>query len=180
MSSSITSSVEQITYDISIIRPELKNGDIKIRGRDFSPQRQRAIKKALLTLHKLETMAANIYRYQIDKSDSELNRSLIAAMCNEMTHIQDFQVKLFEYGFKPCRFQSVFGIVGSVIGLASRLLGKKTILKTGIWVETKAVHHYGELLRAVEFDEETKMAVEKDMADEQGHINHWRELLSQE
>ena len=63
-------------------------------------KRLKGIKKGLLALHTLELMAVNIYRFQITKEDTELNRQLIAAMCNEMTHFQDFQVKLYEYGMK--------------------------------------------------------------------------------
>ena len=46
-------------------------------------------------------MASTIYRFQITREDSELNRQLVAAMCNEMTHYQDFQVKLYEFGLRP-------------------------------------------------------------------------------
>jgi hypothetical protein len=42
---------------------------------------------------------------------------LIIAMCNEMTHIQDFQVKLYEYGLRPSKFRWAYWMVGLVIGL---------------------------------------------------------------
>ncbi|MCJ7675527.1 MAG: hypothetical protein MUO33_10300, partial [Sedimentisphaerales bacterium] len=98
-------------YDISIIRPQLRNEDINLRGEGFSGARLKAIKKGLLTLHTLELMAQNIYKFQITKEHSELNRQLIAAMCNEMTHYQDFQVKLLEYGFKPSKFRLAYWMV---------------------------------------------------------------------
>lgn len=164
-------------YDISIIRPQMWAEDVKFRGRGMSPTRLRAIRKAFLSLHTLELMAANIYRFQVTKENSRLNRKLIAAMCNEMTHYQDFQIKLFEYGFKPSIFRWAYWIVGFAFGLGSRLLGKKAILKTGIWVETKAVHHYAELLDTIDWDEDTQKIIEKDQADEDGHINTWKRLL---
>jgi len=68
-------------------------------------------KKRLLKLHTLELMATTIYRFQITKKNSELNRQLIAAMCNEMTHYQDFQVKLYEYGWKPCAVSEINPLV---------------------------------------------------------------------
>jgi demethoxyubiquinone hydroxylase (CLK1/Coq7/Cat5 family) len=169
----------QTSYDISIVRPQLKHEDFKMRGRDMEPARLNAIKKGLLTLHTLELMATTIYRFQITRENSELNRQLIAAMCNEMTHYQDFQVKLYEFGFKPSLIRWTYWIVGFIFGFGSRTFGKKAILKTGIWVETKAVQHYAELLETIEWDEDTRRVIEKDQADEDGHINKWRALLGQ-
>lgn len=166
-----------MNYDISVIRPEMRSEDIQHRGKDFSQERLNKIKKGLLTLHTLETMATNIYKFQIKGDGSELDRELIAAMLNEMCHIQDFQVKLYEYGFKPSKFRWTFWLVGFVIGYGSKLLGKKAVLKAGIWVESKAVHHYGELLETIEWDDETRRIIEKDQADEQGHIDRWKDAL---
>jgi ubiquinone biosynthesis monooxygenase Coq7 len=167
------------SYDISIVRPQLKNDDFKVRGRDMEPARLKAVKKGLLTLHTLELMAITIYRFQITSKESELNRQLIAAMCNEMTHYQDFQVKLYEFGFKPSLIRWTYWIVGFIFGFGSRTLGKKMLLKTGIWVESKAVDHYAELLKTIDWDEDTRKVIEKDQADEDGHINKWRTLLGQ-
>ena len=168
---------DEKSYDISIIRPELRSEDFKIRGRQMDPERLKAIRKGLLTLNTLELMASTIYRFQITNEDSELNRQLIAAMCNEMTHYQDFQVKLYEFGFRPSIIRWTFWIVGFVFGFGSRILGKERILKTGIWVETKAVHHYAELLDTIEWDEDTRRIIEKDQADEDGHVSRWKKML---
>ena len=89
---------EEMDYDISIVRPEMRVDDITLSGQGMSPARLKAIKKGLLTLHTAELMAVNIYKFQITSDPSEFNQHLIAAMCNEMTHLQDFQVKLYEYG----------------------------------------------------------------------------------
>jgi ubiquinone biosynthesis monooxygenase Coq7 len=164
-------------YDISIIRPQMLDEDVGLRGRGMSASRMKAIKKGLLTLHTLELMATNIYKFQTTKEQSELNRQLIAAMCNEMTHYQDFQVKLLEYGFRPGILRWAYWIVGFVFGFGSRLLGKKAILKTGIWVETKAVHHYDQLLNSIDWDDDSRKIIEKDQADEYAHIDHWKSLL---
>ena len=168
---------QEADYDVSIIRPRLRNEDVKLRGAGMPEPGLKAIKKGLLTLHTLELMAANIYKFQVTKKSSELNRQLIAAMCNEMTHYQDFQVKLLEYGFKPSILRWAYWIVGFIFGFGSRLLGTRAILKTGIWVETKAVHHYDELLSSIDWDEDLRKIIEKDQADEYGHINRWKELL---
>lgn len=165
-------------YDVSIIRPQMRIGDVTFRGQQMSPERLGRIKKALLTLHTLETMATNIYRFQLSGESNELNRQLIAAMCNEMTHKQDFEVKLHEFGWVPSKLRWVYWLVGLVLGLSSRLRGRDAVLRIGIWTETKAVNHYAQLLSSVEWDEATREIVEKDQADEHGHINRWQEMLN--
>lgn len=169
--------VEKKDFDISVIRPEMRQGDFKLRGQGLPPDRLKRIKEGLHTLHTLETMAVNIYKFQITKKESELNLQLIGAMGNEMTHLQDFQIKLFEYGFKPSMLRWLYWIVGFKFGFFSRLLGTKAILKTDIWVEKKAVRHYDELLREIDWDEETRKIIEKDQADEFGHIKRWEAFL---
>jgi demethoxyubiquinone hydroxylase (CLK1/Coq7/Cat5 family) len=164
-------------YDISIIRFELRDEDFKLRREPMSRQRRRDIIKALRVFHNLEMMAKTIYRFQITKEDSELNRQLIAAMCNEMTHYQDFTVKLYEYGSRPSLMRIPYWFVGFCFGFFSRLLGKTWTLRIGVWVESKAVHHYAQLLEEVEWDEDTRKMIEKDQNDEDGHITRWTKLL---
>ncbi len=169
----------KISYDISIVRPQMRSEEFKLRGRDMTPERLKAIHKGLLALHTLELMATTIYRFQLTSENCELNRQLVAAMCNEMTHYQDFQVKLYEFGFRPSLFRWAYWIVGFTFGFGSRILGKKSILKTGIWVETKAVHHYAQLLDTIDWDEDTQKVIEKDQADEDGHIKRWKQTLEE-
>jgi len=157
----------------------MNSEDFEIRGRDMVLARLKAIKKGLLTLHTLELMAITIYRFQITSENCQFNRQLITAMCNEMTHYQDFQVKLYEFGLKPRLTRGAFWIVGFMFGFGSRLLGRKTILKTGIWVESKAVQHYAELLDTIDWDEDTRRIIEKNQADEDGHISKWKKLLEE-
>ena len=177
METGVQQTQEKDDYDISVIRPQMRSENVRFRGQEMSAARLKGIKKGLLTLHTLELMATNIYKFQISKQQSELNRQIIAATCNEMTHYQDFQVKLLEYGFRPSKLRWAYWIVGFVFGFGSRLLGTKAILKTGIWVETKAVHHYDELLSSIEWDEDSHKIIEKNQADEYGHVSRWKNLL---
>lgn len=168
---------ESSRYDIRVIRPPMRDEDFALRGRDMPPARRKAIRQALRTLHNLETMAVNIYRYQITREPSEHNRQLVAAMCNEMTHLQDFQVKLFEFGFRPSLLRTAYAVLGWGFGFFSHVKGRLAVLRTGVWVETKAVHHYAELLSNVEWDDDTRRVVEKNQADEDGHVRRWMALL---
>lgn len=162
----------------AVIRPQIRHEEIGFRGRQMSASRRKEIRRALRTLHSLEIMAVTIYRLQIGTAQTELNRQLIAAMCNEMTHMQDFQMRLYEYGMKPSVFRLFWLAVGIFFGLGSRLGGPKAILRMGIWVESKAVHHYSQLLEAADWDEPTRAVIAKDQADEKGHIQTWRRLLA--
>jgi ubiquinone biosynthesis monooxygenase Coq7 len=173
----VENKVEKKDFDISVIRPEILLTDLKQRGQGMPSDRLKSIKEGLQTLHTLETMAANIYKFQITRKESEINLQLIAAMGNEMTHLQDFQIKLFEYGFKPSMLRWLYWMVGFKFGFFSRLLGTKVILRTGIWIERKAVRHYNELLRKIDWDEDTRKIIEKDQADEYGHIKRWEAFL---
>jgi ubiquinone biosynthesis monooxygenase Coq7 len=164
-------------FDISIIRPEMRAEHCRLRGQGYPSQRLRAIKEGLRTLHTLELMAQTIYRFQITKERNDLNGQLITALCNEMGHYQDFQIKLYEYGFRPSVLRGAFWLVGFAFGLGSRLVGTKAILQVGIWVETKAVHHYASLLETVEWDDQTRRIIEKNQADEDGHVARWKRLL---
>ena len=164
--------------DNSIIRPEMGSQEVKLRRDSLTPRQSRELKKGVRTLHNLETMAVNIYKYQITREPSEHNRQLIAAMCNEMTPVQDFQVKLYEYGWNPSILQPFWWMVGIVFGVGSRVCGAKAMLKLGIWVESKAVHHYDEL-KQLAWDEDGLKIVVKDQADECEHITSWRQLLDE-
>ncbi len=168
---------EEKVYEKSIIRPQMSVEDFRFRGQGIPLEQLEQIKKALLTFHTLETMAANIYKFQLTKDPSELNRQLIIAMCNEMTHVQDFQIKLYEYGWRPSKLRWAFWIVGFVIGFGSRILGRRAILKTAVWLEEKAVHHYGQLLQSIDWDEEMRRLIAEDGSDEDGHVQRWRGLL---
>jgi len=166
-------------FNIDIIRPEVQHDQIKYnRGEGMDKKRLKKIKKALLAFHNLENMAANTYRFQIWKHNPpEINQELIAAMLNEMGHIEDFQVKLYEFGFKPSIMMYAYQVVGAVFGFASRMFGEKGIRAIGVFVESKAVAHYDELLEQVEWDEATRKVIEKDQADEYGHIRRWKNEL---
>jgi len=166
-------------YDVSVIRPEVKEEDIKFRGEGYSKKRLKSIHEALITFHNLETMATNVYKYQMTNEKSELNRLLLAAMLNESTHIQDFEVKLYEYGFRPSLLRYAYRMLAFLLGFITRMLGPKAILSLGVWVETKAVAHYAELLESIEWDEETRRMIEKDQADEDLHISRWSARLNE-
>jgi len=167
---------QENTSDSYVIRPQVLRNEIMFQGQSLAPGQRKRTQKALRALHSLEIMAVNIYRFQLNRQQTLLNQELIAAMCNEATHTQDFLVKLYEYGMRPSKFRWFWWLVGMAFGLISRFLGPKAMLKTGVWTENKAVAHYTELL-TLDWDPATRAVIEKDLADEQKHINTWKHLL---
>lgn len=165
--------------EVEVLRPLLRREEVAFRGRNLPEAERKKIAKALRTLHAMERMAATIYRLQIRPEPTELNRELIAAMCNELTHLQDFQTQLYAYGFRPSILRLFWLAVGVMLGVGSRLLGSERILKTGIWVETKAVAHYSRLLESAPWEEPTRKMLQKNQEDERGHIQTWRRLLEE-
>jgi demethoxyubiquinone hydroxylase (CLK1/Coq7/Cat5 family) len=168
-----------MSEDDLIIRSELRFQDVHERGLGYPVARLEAIKKAMQKLHALETMAVNIYKYEITHERKPLNTYLAAAMANEMTHLQDFQTKLYEYGLRPRKTRFAFWLVGFLLGVGSRLLGPRRILRTNIWAEKKAVADYQHFLRDVEWDDETRPVVAKDGSDEVDHVDRWTRLLGE-
>jgi demethoxyubiquinone hydroxylase (CLK1/Coq7/Cat5 family) len=163
-------------YDTSVIRPILIVNQIQRRGIGLSMEKLKKNKKILQKLHNLELMATTIYRFQITKEQNEFNRQLIAAMCNEMTHYQDFTILLYEFGFKPSLLRWAFWIAGAAMGYISRRKGQQMMLKLDIWVETLAANDYERILEKAECDDHCRGIIEKNQADEFGHIDRWKAL----
>jgi len=118
-----------VAEEDQVIRTELRFQDVHERGVGYPAKRLKAIKKAMQKLHTLETMAVNIYKYQITSQRNALNIQLVAAMANEMTHLQDFQAKLYEYDLRPRKTRFAFWLVGFALGTGSRLLGPRRSLR---------------------------------------------------
>jgi ubiquinone biosynthesis monooxygenase Coq7 len=157
-----------------LIRGEMKTGEVKMRAAGTAPGTLAEIQKELRRLHAFEVMAVNIYRMQISSKMGELDCLLIKAMGNEMTHVQDYQIKLYEYDSKPSPIRWIAGLAGIFIGLVSSLGGGKAILKSGIWLEERAVEHYEKVIKNVPWDKDTLAVIENNLSDEYHHINTWQ------
>lgn len=152
------------------IRQLIKPEEIYFRGNNTEPSQLNKIKIGLRKLHTFEIMAVNIYKYQITSSQNEIDQMVIQAMANEMTHVQDFQIKLYEYRCKPNPLRWAFWLAGMLIGLTTRLFGQGAILKAGIWTEQKAVTDYQKIIESAEWDEETLAVIKRNLSDEYHHI----------
>jgi hypothetical protein len=78
--------VEKKDFDISVIRPEIRLTDLKQRGQGMPSDRLKSIKEGLQTLHTLETMAANIYKFQMVILDGGFQIRILFATAGHKSH----------------------------------------------------------------------------------------------
>jgi len=159
-----------------IIRTEIRDSDIST-GRALTGTSRRTLRRALQTLHRLEIMAVNVYKNQMPRRDECQNRQLISAMANEISHVQDFQILLYEFGFGPSSLRFAFWIVGVLLGTGSRLAGGRAVPRMGIWTETKAVRHYSELIDSIRWDEKSLQILIRNRKDEEAHLSIWKKAM---
>jgi len=159
------------------LRRELRTGDISLRAAGVAPAQLRAVRRTLRATNRLETMAVQVYRAQWSPEPTELNRQLIAAMDNELTHQADSLSRLMEYGGRPMLMRGPFYVVGWVLGRVSRMLGLRAMLRLGAWVEAKAIDHYAHLTAAVDWDPATHDLLVGMWNDEKCHLRRWTHLL---
>lgn len=160
-----------------LIREKIAPEDIYFRDSSVGPSELEKIRKGLRKLHTFEVMAVNIYKFQITSENSDLNQMIIQAMGNEISHVQDFQLKIYEYRGKPNPLRWFFWLAGFVIGFGSRLLGKKAMLKAGIWTEEKAVTDYQKIIASAQWDEQTLAVIKHNLNDEVHHIETIKSFL---
>ena len=175
--SETTSDRDKRPDDGRIIRREVRLGDVRLRSQEIREEHLRAAKRTLRDIHRLETMAVEVYRAQWSPAPTELNRQLIAAMENERAHQTDSLARLMEFGGKPTPLRLPFYIAGRVMGRVSRVLGFRTMMRLGMWVEGKAIEHYHHLAAAMEWDAEVHPLVKQMWEDEEAHYARWRYYL---
>ncbi len=100
-------------------------------------------------------------------------------MSNEMTHMQDFQTRLYEYGFTPAKLRGRFWMVGYVFGLGSRMMGTTGCSRPASGSRARPSSTTASCSGA-DWDDETRAMIEKDRADEYGHIARWEGFLKAE
>ena len=135
---------------------------------------------ALRALVNLEIMAVRIYRGQRWRlGRSEITAEALAeAIAVEERHVRDFDSRRQELGGSRSMLSPFYAVAGWLIGFIPSLLGQRAALKTGIWVEERAVKDYQRLLDRVPFDDESRALVERNQEDEREHIRMWEEAVA--
>ena len=136
--------------------------------------------KAFRAMVNLEIMAVRIYRGQRWRlGRSEITAEALAkATAIEERHVRDLSSRRQELGGSPSMLSPFYALAGWLIGFLPSLLGQRAALKTGIWVEERAVKDYQQLLDRVPFDDESRALVERNQEEEREHIRMWEESLA--
>ena len=136
--------------------------------------------KAFRAMVNLEIMAVRIYRGQRWRlGRSEITAEALAkAIAIEERHVSDLASRRQELGGSPSMLSPFYALAGWLIGFLPSLLGQRAALKTGIWVEERAVKDYQQLLDRVPFDDESRALVERNQEEEREHIRMWEESLA--
>ena len=136
---------------------------------------------SLNTMYNIERAATAIYKAQAGafKANSVVYETFKAATANEQEHADGLKARVAELKGRGSFMGWFFALGGMMIGCTTRLMGKKRVMKTNIWVEKKAVKDYGAFLEKVNFDEKSAALIKKNIGDEQRHVDNWTRILGE-
>lgn len=136
---------------------------------------------SLNTMYNIERAATTIYKAQAGafRSNAAVYETLKAATANEQQHADRLKLRVSELKGRLSFLGWLFALGGMMIGFVIRIIGKKRMMKTNIWVEKKAIKDYGAFLERVNFDEKSAALIKKNIGDEQRHVNSWSGILDQ-
>jgi demethoxyubiquinone hydroxylase (CLK1/Coq7/Cat5 family) len=134
---------------------------------------------SLNTMYNIERAATAIYKAQAGafSGNTSVYETLKEATANEQEHADGLRARVAELKGKGSFIGWFFALGGMMIGIVTRIMGKKRIMKTNIWVEKKAVKDYGAFLERVDFDEKSAALIKKNIEDEKRHVKNWSEIL---
>jgi bacterioferritin len=135
--------------------------------------------RALNAVVKVEAMAIQIYRAQMwrFRGKQEIAQKLVHATDNERKHFDDLVSRVRDLGGTPSRLSPLFAVAGWIMGFLPAVVGKVPALRVDILVEERAVKDYQGFLNRVDFDDESRELMERNMADEKEHIRTWKESI---
>lgn len=134
--------------------------------------------KSLLSLnfmYCMERFATQIYRTQMATfNGTMIAQQLVDASENEGTHVHKLQTQINKLNGRVYPFGLLFQLMGVILGLITRLSGKRNLLKANTFVETRAVKDYNNFIKDVPFHEDTIKLIRELIIDEEVHIVNWR------
>ena len=134
---------------------------------------------SLNTMYNIERAATAIYKAQAGafRSNTAVYETLKAATANEQEHADGLKARVAKLKGRGSFLGWLFALGGMMIGFVTRIMGKKRIMKTDVWVEKKAVKDYGAFLDKVNFDETSAALIKKNIEDEKRHVKNWSDVL---
>jgi demethoxyubiquinone hydroxylase (CLK1/Coq7/Cat5 family) len=136
---------------------------------------------SLNAMYNIERAATAIYKAQAGafRANAAVSEIFNAATANEQEHADGLKARVADLKGKGSSMGWFFALGGMMIGTVTRLMGKKRVMKTNIWVEKKAVTDYGAFLQKVNFDEKSAVLIKKNIGDEQRHVDNWTRILGE-
>jgi demethoxyubiquinone hydroxylase (CLK1/Coq7/Cat5 family) len=136
---------------------------------------------SLNTMYNIERAATAIYKAQAGafRGNAAIYEIFKAATANEQEHADGLKARVADLKGRGSFMGWFFALGGMMIGCATRIMGKKRVMKTNIWVEKKAVKDYGAFLDRVNFDEKSAALIKKNIGDEQRHVDNWSRILGE-
>ncbi len=135
--------------------------------------------KALISLnfmHCMERFATQIYLTQKGSFKGQpMAQKLTDASDNEREHVQKLQTCIKKLNGTVYPLGWLFQSMGVIIGLSSRVFSRQSLFKADTLVETRAVKDYSSFIKKVKFDTETIEVIRAIIADEEKHINNWKQ-----
>ena len=137
------------------------------------------IKNSLHFMHCMERFATEVYRTQRGAfRKSELADEFKAATENEHEHAVSLRKRVIEVKGVPARMGFLFHAAGILVGILTRIFGKRCILRADIMVEKRAIKDYDSFVNRIDFDEQTMALLRRIIQDEVRHVENWRNALA--
>jgi bacterioferritin (cytochrome b1) len=129
-------------------------------------------------MHCMERFATEVYRTQRDAfRGSGLAEEFRAAEENEHEHADSLRKRVIEVSGTPARMGFLFRLAGRILGILTRIFGKRCILSADILVEKRAIKDYKSFLGWAGFDNGTMALLGRIIRDEERHVENWQNAL---
>jgi rubrerythrin len=123
----------------------------------------------------MERFATQVYRTQRTAfNGGPIDKQLGDASENEREHVNKLHGQIKQLNGNVYPFGWLFQLAGAILGLITRLLGRRTLLTADIFVENRAVKDYNSFIESVSFDENTTGLIRSLISEEEVHINNWK------
>lgn len=136
------------------------------------------MQKTLISLnfmYCMERFATQIYLTQSGAfDDKNIVQQLKDASANEEEHVQQLRTQIKKLKGSVYPFGFLFQTAGVILGIITRLSGKRNLFKADTFVENRAVKDYSSFLRAIPFDSDTVELIRNIIKDEEIHIVNWK------
>ena len=136
------------------------------------------VMNSLHFMYCMERFATEVYHAQHNAfRGSGLAGEFTEAEENEREHAAILKKRVIEVCGVPAKMGFLFWLAGRILGVITRIFGKRCILSADILVEKRAIKDYKSFLGRVGFDDETVALLKRIIGDEERHVENWQNAL---